>query len=209
MNSLSLTLGLRKESVPWQQTDSIFTLTTAHLHRGEYVRKQQTQFLYCPTCLSGVKFTLTAKWQLLHFIMYFPNCEVPHDKIWLSCYILQHAFLSFTLFHELKLTQFLNSPACFPVVMCSLTANWQFLRFRVFVPWSVPWQKAGSVSTFSNILPRCEVLHDRKPEQFLHFLTCFPIVKYSVTENWLSFCSFQRDSPSWSVPWHQTDCFNA
>ena len=84
--------------------------------------------------------------------------------------------LLFTLFHDGKLTQFLHSPACFPVVKCSLTANWQFLHFPTCFPvvkcsvtenWLsfytlqhtslivhiVSWRKTDSISTFSSMLP--------------------------------------------------------
>jgi hypothetical protein len=90
--------------------------------------------------------------------------------------------------------QFLHFPTCFPVVKCSVTEN--CLSFYIFLhaspSWSAPWQKTGSVSTFFNVLPRREVLRDRKLPQFLHFSTCFPVMKCSVTENWLSFYIFQQ-----------------
>jgi hypothetical protein len=114
-----------------------------------------------------------------------PRCEVLRDR---------------------KLSQFLHFPTCFPAVKCSVTENWlSFYIFQHASPlWSTPWQKTVWVSTFSKKLPRCEALHDWKPEQFLHFLTCFPVAKYSVTQNCLSFYIFQHASPLWSAPWHKT-----
>ena len=132
MNYLSLTLGLRKESVSWQQTDSICTLTTAHPHRGEDV-------LYFPI---GVKFTLTAKWHLLHFLICFRNCEVFHDK---------------------KLTQFLHFTTCIPVVhVVSWRKTDSVSNSQHASPLGCVFDSKLTASTFFNVFPHCEVLRDRK-----------------------------------------------
>ena len=169
--------------------DLYCTLTTAHLYRGEDVRKQQTQFLYFPTCLPGVKFTLTVKWRFLHFLICFPNWEVFHDK-------KKKTDSVSTLYNMYPCRSH-----------CIMTENWlSFYILQLASPLlSVLWQKTGPVSIFSNVLSLRELFRDRKSEKFLHFPMCFPVVQCSVTENWLSFYIFQCVSLSWSVPWQQTE----
>ena len=106
-----------------------------------------------------------------------------------------------------KLSKFLHFTTCFPGIYIVLwrktdsisTFSSTLLRCYIF------FDSKLTVSAFFNVLPHCEVLRDRKRAQYLHFPTCFPVVKCCVTENWLGSHVFQHASISWSVPWQQSD----
>jgi len=92
---------------------------------------------------------------------------------------------------------------------CSEAANSVPLFPNMLIRSEVYIDSKMTASPFYNILcfPNCEMFHDKKLTQFLHFTTCIPIIHIV---SWLktdSVSKFSSMLPRCYVLWQQTDSF--